>query len=83
MHNGLDVKRVGSHTVNDGVGEAAEFELAILAPDSAPTFRLGRKATQRAFKLIKEVIAQPRLPFLIPPRGGFQFYFDGVPVSHV
>ena len=74
VHHGFDVKPVGAHAVNNGVGKAVEVELAIVAPDFAPAFRLGHDAAQRAFKLVKEIIAQARLPFLIPPRGGFQFF---------
>ena len=74
VHHGFDIKRVGAHAVNDGVGKALEVELAIVAPDFAPAFRLGHDASQRASKLVREVIAKARLPFLIPQRGGFQFF---------
>lgn len=73
VHHGFDEKRVGLHTVNDGVGKAVEVELAVLAPDFAPAFRLGHDAAQRAFKMFKEIAAQAGLPFFIPEHRRFQF----------
>lgn len=40
MHHGFDADRVGADAVYDGVGKAVEVELAIVAPDFAPAFRL-------------------------------------------
>src|SRR5437867_7407164 len=64
VHHRFDVNGVGTHAVNDGVGKAVEVELAIVAPDFAPAFRLGHDAAQGAFKLVQEGVAQARLPFL-------------------
>ncbi|MGA3268514.1 MAG: hypothetical protein ABSE16_17035 [Verrucomicrobiota bacterium] len=40
VHHGFDVKRVGLHAVNDGVGKAVEVQLAVVVPDFVPAFRL-------------------------------------------
>ena len=39
VHHGLDVKRVGFHAVNNGVGKPVKVELAIVTPYFAPAFR--------------------------------------------
>ena len=74
VHHGFDVKRVGLglHAIDDGVGKAVEVELAIVAPDFAPAFRLIQDAAQRGLVFQKKIAAQPRLAILIPERGGFQ-----------
>lgn len=72
VHESRDVERVGARTVNDGEREQSEVELAIVAPHSAPAFRLGRDAAQRVFKFADEVTAQARLPFLTPKGRGRQ-----------
>lgn len=66
VHHGFDVDRVDADAVNDGVRKAVEVELAIVASDFAPAFRLGHDPAQRALELVQEGIAQARLPLLIP-----------------
>jgi len=72
MHHGFDVNGVRAHTVNNGVREAMKVELAIVAPHFAPAFRFGDDAAQCVLKLVKEVIAQARLPVFVPQCPGFQ-----------
>jgi hypothetical protein len=73
VHHGFDVEDFALHAVNDGVGKAMEVELAIVSSDFAPAFRLGHNAAQGPLELVKKVVAQARLPLVIPQRGVFQF----------
>jgi len=66
VHHGFEVKHVAPHAVNDGAGKAVEVQPAIFAPQGAPAFRRGHDAAQRGFELVKEVVAQTRLPLFIP-----------------
>ena len=38
--------------------EAVKVELAILAPDFTPAFRLGHDPAERAFKFVQEVLTE-------------------------
>src|ERR1017187_1474492 len=51
-------------------------ELAVVAPDFAPAFRLTQDSTQRGLIFAKKILVQTRLAFLIPKRSGFQLLRD-------
>ena len=68
VHHGFEVKRLFTHTVNDGVRKTLEVEFAIVAPDFSPAVWLGHDPAQRGCELIKEVISQAGL-FLLIPKG--------------
>ena len=80
VHHGFDIKRVGAHAVNDGIGKAMEVELAILAPDFAPAFRLSQECGPPWFGMPQEnrcpsPLAAPRTtapptPLLRRPQDG-------------
>jgi hypothetical protein len=53
-----------------------EVELAIVAPDFAPAFRLAEDSTKRGLIFLKKIAAQARLALLISKRGGFQLLRD-------
>src|ERR1039458_8782411 len=72
VHHGFDVKRIGLHAIDDGVGKTMEVELAIVAPDSAPAFRFVQDAAQRGLIFPKKIAAQTRLALVIPEGGGFE-----------
>lgn len=50
-----------------------KVELAIISPDSTPTFRCRRNTAQSAFKFVRKGNAKSRLLLVIPERGRFQF----------
>ena len=74
MHHSFDVKRIGTHAVNDGVRKTVKVELAIVALDSAPMYWIGDDAVQGTLKFIQKDIAQTRLLPLIPQCRSLQFF---------
>lgn len=50
-----------------------KVELAIFAPEFAPSLGLDHDAAQGALELVKEVVAKTWLPLVVPQRCGFQF----------
>jgi len=74
VHHGFDLEQVRKHTIDDSVRETVEVELTILFSDFTPAFGIGNDAAQGTLKLIEEVVAQARLPFLVSQRGAFQFF---------
>lgn len=73
VHHGFEVDGVAANTVNYGVREGMEVELAIVVADFAPALGFGHDAAQGPFELVKEVVTQARLPLFIPQRRAFQF----------
>jgi len=73
MLNRFNVDCVGACRIDDGVRKTVEIELAVIAPDFASAFRRGHDSAQCAFILVKEVVTQPRLSFVVPERGSSQF----------
>lgn len=72
VHHGFEEEGVASQAVNEGVGKAAEVELAIVAVEHAPAVWLGYDPAQRGFKLVEEVASEAGLPFFVPEGGSGQ-----------
>jgi len=71
VHDGFDVKRINAHAVDDGIRKAMEVELAIVATDFTPVFRVGKNPSHCGLIFLKKIATQAWTAFLIPQGSSF------------